>query len=208
MGEEQELEASQDTGLGWFGTLGRFGLLLLVWLMDFSTAKWGKLLGIQTMPGGTHRVSKNLWVGANSPRAFLFLNLHLLTMIQVALAEKWGKELLCGEPVILSSCYSSWVRVWGEQIRTDFLIWQVLVLKYFIVLQNTWSCIWNRKSLFKICISRRTSFPPEAPRAIERMWEKHSKGNFMLYKTSVANIHLFCSFLNANHVQQNTVLLV
>lgn len=51
---------------------------------------------------------KNQWVGANSPKAFIFTTLHLLTKISVSLAEKFGeKRLICEVPVILSSSYSS-----------------------------------------------------------------------------------------------------
>lgn len=105
------------------------------------------------------------WIGANL-KGFVFTNLHLLAKIQVAPAERCGgKGLICGVPVILSSSYSSWVRLWEEQMGTDFLIWEALVSKYFIVLQNIVCEIENH---FKLCISRRMSSLLEAQKAIRK----------------------------------------
>lgn len=63
---------------------------------------------------------KNQLVGANSPEALVFINIYLLIKIHVALDKKCGEEqLICVISVILSSSYSSRVRL-EEQMRTDF----------------------------------------------------------------------------------------
>lgn len=128
-------------------TPGRFGLLLPLdfWLPPLSSGEnWWETKSCLLAP---MEYCKNQWVGANSPNAFVLTNLYLLAKIHVDLDKCGEKRLICGVPVILSSGYSSWVRLWKEQMGMDFLIWEALVLKYFIVLQNTRGCVWNGKLL-------------------------------------------------------------
>lgn len=96
------------------------------------------------------RFCKYQWVGAESSKALIFKNLHLLAKIQLSLAEKCGgKGLICGVPMVISDTYSSSARLQEEHMGTDFFFFnlEASVFKYFIVLKNTRGCVWNRKPL-------------------------------------------------------------
>jgi len=139
-GEDKELQDPK--------TLGEFGLRLPLEFWPHLLPSGEKCWETKWCLVAPMGFCKNQWVGANSPRAFIFTNLHLLAKIQVALTKTCHeKRLISVVPVILSCSYSSWVRLWEEQMGTDFLICEALVLKYFIVLWNTQGCVWNRKSL-------------------------------------------------------------